>query len=71
MIVVVLPADPATAVTRPKVAWQAQKRTTLHPLEFAAHCQRPAPPAPNDHALVDPNGGVSRVGSGGYEHPRG
>jgi site-specific recombinase XerD len=29
-------ANPATAVTRPKVAWEGQKRTVLHPLEFAA-----------------------------------
>jgi site-specific recombinase XerD len=31
----VLPANPAAAVTRPKVAWEGQKRTVLHPLEFA------------------------------------
>ncbi len=27
---------PAAAVSRPKVAWEGQKRTVLHPLEFAA-----------------------------------
>jgi integrase/recombinase XerD len=32
----VIPANPAVAVTRPKVAWEGQKRTVLHPLEFAA-----------------------------------
>jgi integrase/recombinase XerD len=31
-----LPANPADAVTRPKVAWEGQRRTVLHPLEFAA-----------------------------------
>ena len=25
-------AGPCTALTRPKVAWEGQKRTTLHPL---------------------------------------
>ena len=32
----VIPANPATAVSRPKVTWEGQKRTVLHPLEFAA-----------------------------------
>ncbi len=32
----VIPANPAMAVSRPKVAWEGQKRTVLHPLEFAA-----------------------------------
>jgi len=32
----VIPANPAVAVSRPKVAWEGQKRTVLHPLEFAA-----------------------------------
>ena len=31
-----IPANPADAVTRPKVAWEGQRRTVLHPLEFAA-----------------------------------
>jgi len=32
----VITANPAAAVSRPKVAWEGQKRTVLHPLEFAA-----------------------------------
>jgi len=32
----VLAANPAEAVTRPKVTWEGQRRTVLHPLEFAA-----------------------------------
>ena len=52
MIDGVLPANPATAVTRPKVAWEAQKRTTLHPLEFAALLSAARTSSPNDHALV-------------------
>lgn len=32
----VIPANPAAAVSRPKVAWEGQKRTVLPPLEFAA-----------------------------------
>jgi hypothetical protein len=31
-----IPSNPADAVSRPKVDWQGQKRTVLHPLEFAA-----------------------------------
>jgi integrase/recombinase XerD len=48
----VIPADPATAVTRPKVAWEGQKRTVLHPLEFAALLAAARISGPNDHALV-------------------
>jgi site-specific recombinase XerD len=47
-----LPANPATAVSRPKVAWESQKRTTLHPLEFAALLSAARTSSPNDHALV-------------------
>ena len=36
----VIAANPAAAVTRPKVAWEGQKRTVLHPLEFAAAARR-------------------------------
>lgn len=31
-----IPANPAAVVTRPKVVWEGQRRTVLHPLEFAA-----------------------------------
>jgi integrase len=48
----VIPANPADAVTRPKVAWEGQKRTVLHPLEFAALLTAARGSGPNDHALV-------------------
>ncbi|MDQ1643046.1 MAG: integrase/recombinase XerD [Actinomycetota bacterium] len=48
----VIPANPATAVTRPRVAWEGQKRTVLHPLEFAALLAAARTSGPNDHALV-------------------
>ncbi len=48
----VMPANPATAVTRPKVAWEGQKRTVLHPLEFAALLAAARGSGPDDHALV-------------------
>ena len=48
----VIPANPAVAVTRPKVAWEGQKRTVLHPLEFAALLAAARTSGPNDHALV-------------------
>ena len=48
----VIPANPAAAVTRPKVAWEGQKRTVLHPLEFAALLSAARTSSPNDHALV-------------------
>ena len=48
----VIPNDPATAVTRPKVTWEGQKRTVLHPLEFAALLAATRVSGPNDHALV-------------------
>ena len=47
-----IPASPAAAVTRPKVAWEGQKRTVLHPLEFAALLAAARTSGPNDHALV-------------------
>ncbi len=47
-----IPASPAAAVTRPKVAWEGQKRTVLHPLEFAALLAAARSSGPNDHALV-------------------
>jgi integrase/recombinase XerD len=48
----VIPANPAAAVTRPKVAWEGQKRTVLHPLEFAALLAAARTSGPNEHALV-------------------
>lgn len=45
-------ANPAVAVTRPKVAWEGQKRTVLHPLEFAAMLSAARTASPADHALV-------------------
>lgn len=46
-------ANPADAVTRPKVAWgEGQRRTVLHPLEFAAVLSAARTSGPNDHALV-------------------
>jgi integrase/recombinase XerD len=45
-------ANPASAVTRPRVAWEGQKRTVLHPLEFAALLAAARSSGPNDHALV-------------------
>ena len=48
----VLPTNPADAVGRPKVAWEGQKRTVLHPLEFAALLSAARSSSPNDHALV-------------------
>jgi integrase/recombinase XerD len=45
-------ANPASAVTRPKIAWEGQKRTVLHPLEFAALLAAARSSGPNDHALV-------------------
>jgi site-specific recombinase XerD len=48
----VIPNNPATAVSRPKVSWEGQKRTVLHPLEFAALLAAARVSGPNDHALV-------------------
>jgi integrase/recombinase XerD len=48
----VIAANPAAAVTRPKVAWEGHKRTVLHPLEFAALLAAARTSGPNDHALV-------------------
>jgi integrase/recombinase XerD len=48
----VIPSNPATAVTRPKVSWGGQKRTVLHLLEFAALLAAARVSGPNDHALV-------------------
>lgn len=48
----VIPANPADAVTRPKVAWEGRSSTVLHPLEFAAVLSAARTSSPNDHALV-------------------
>lgn len=48
----VISTNPAMAVSRPKVAWEGQKRTVLHPLEFAALPAAARASGPNDHALV-------------------
>jgi len=47
-----IPADPSAAVSRPKVSWEGQRRTVLHPLEFAALLAAARTSGPNDHALV-------------------
>ncbi|HVA60497.1 MAG TPA: tyrosine-type recombinase/integrase [Mycobacteriales bacterium] len=47
-----LPANPADAVTRPKVTWEGQRRTVLHPLEFAAVLSASRTAGPVEHALV-------------------
>lgn len=47
----VIPNNPATAVSRPKVSWEGQKRTCC-PLEFAALPAAARVSGPNDHALV-------------------
>src|SRR3954447_1344791 len=48
----VLPTSPASAVSRPKVAWEGQRRTVLHPLEFAALLAAARASTATDHALV-------------------
>lgn len=48
----VITTNPAAAVARPKVAWEGQKRTVLHQLEFAAVLAAARTSGPNDHALV-------------------
>lgn len=47
-----LPADPCVAVHRPKVPWEGQRRTVLHPLEFAALLTAARSHGPDSHALV-------------------
>jgi integrase/recombinase XerD len=48
----VIPANPADAVARPVVPWEGQRRTFLHPLEFAAVLSAARASDPNDHALI-------------------
>ncbi|MGZ4532842.1 MAG: tyrosine-type recombinase/integrase [Mycobacteriaceae bacterium] len=47
-----LPVNPTLAVTRPRVAWEAQRRTVLHPLEYAALLTAARHDGPSSHALV-------------------
>jgi len=47
-----LPVDPTLAVTRPSVPWEGQRRTVLHPLEFAALLTAARRDGPHSHALV-------------------
>ncbi|MGI8683156.1 MAG: tyrosine-type recombinase/integrase [Mycobacteriales bacterium] len=44
--------DPTRAVTRPRVPWEGQRRTVLHPLEFAAVPSAARRHSPTAHALV-------------------
>ena len=47
-----LMVDPTVAVTRPAVPWEGQRRTVLHPLEFAALLTAARRDGPHSHALV-------------------
>ena len=47
-----LQSDPTLAVSRPKVPWEGQRRTVLHPLEFAAVLTAPRADGATSHALV-------------------
>lgn len=47
-----LSVDPTLAVTRPEVPWEGQRRTQLHPLEFAAMLTAVRRDGPSSHALV-------------------
>lgn len=44
--------DPTLAVERPRVNWEGQRRTVLHPLEFAAVLTSARKHSPTAHALV-------------------
>ena len=47
-----VPTDPTLAVSRPRIAWEAQRRTVLHPLEYAALLTAARHDGPQSHALV-------------------
>jgi site-specific recombinase XerD len=47
-----LTANPTAAVTRPRVPWEGQRRTVLHPLEFAAVLSAARQHSSTAHALV-------------------
>ena len=44
--------DPSLAVTRPRVPWEGQRRTVLHPLEYAALLTAARRDGPGSHVLV-------------------
>lgn len=44
--------DPSLAVTRPCVPWEGQRRTVLHPLEYAALLTTARRYGPSSHSLV-------------------
>jgi site-specific recombinase XerD len=44
--------NPTLAVTRPRIAWEGQRRTVLHPLEYAALLTAARHDRPHSHALV-------------------
>ena len=44
--------DPTLAVERPRVNWEGQRRTVLHPLEYAAVLTHARTHSPTAHALV-------------------
>ena len=46
------PKDPSLAVTRPRVPWEGQRRTVLHPLEYAALLTATRRDSAGSHALV-------------------
>ncbi len=46
------PKDPALAVTRPRVAWEGQRRSVLHPLEYAALLTAARQDSLTAHALI-------------------
>lgn len=47
-----LQKDPSLAVTRPRVPWEGQRRTVLHPLEYAALLTAARRDSAGSHALV-------------------
>ena len=47
-----VPTNPALAVTLPRVPWEGQRRTVLHPLEFAAVLSAARRHSATAHALV-------------------
>ena len=47
-----VPTDPTLAVSRPRIAWEAQRRTVLHPLEYAALLTAARHDGSQSHALV-------------------
>ena len=49
-------SDPTLTVTRPRIAWEGQRRTVLHPLEYAALLTAARHDGPHSHALVAPLG---------------